>query len=332
MKQIRVLISLLLLLSLLLFNLPVQAAKPGEEVYTPLSGLNQDRIFNLNHAIKKINGMVLKKGDVFSFNDIVGPRNKASGFRHTADERGKAIFGGGVSQIATTIDMALKAYGSDINFLERHTYGSEYQDSYVTSGKDAVRVEYSTGKNYAFTNNHASLHIELRLSDQFLCCVIATHKIDPPPSRYVGQQLDRSVFASLDSFNPNTGIAVFSAYEILEGETARNYLMNELGYDEQGVEILLGGLDTYELIIRPLNYPPIKINVDQVNWILLYQPTGELGTSLDGIPSSGGDFKALYNNKPEKLLTAGTYFIDIDLNGTIYLVKQVYPAHGDYLP
>ncbi|MGI6235234.1 MAG: VanW family protein [Christensenellales bacterium] len=332
MKQIRVLIALLLLFSLLFTNLPAQAAKPGEEVYTPLAGLNQDRIFNLKHGIKKINGMVLKKGDVFSFNDIVGPRNKASGFRHTKDERGKAIFGGGVSQIATTIDMALKAYGSDINFLARHTYGSEFQDTYVTFGKDAVRVEYSTGKNYAFTNNRASLRITLWMSDQFLSCVIAPLGNEGPPESSSSQQLDRSVFASLESFNPQTGIAVFNAYEILEGETARNYLMNELGYDEEGVEILYSGLDTYEHIIRPLNYPPIKINVDQVNWILQYQATGELGTSLDGIPSSGGDFRVLYKNKPDKLLSANTYFIDIDLNGKIYLIKQVYPAHGDYLP
>ena len=136
------------------------------------------------------------------------------------------------------------------------------------------------------------------------------------------------MFASLESFNPQTGIAVFNAYEILEGETARNYLMNELGYDEEGVEILYSGLDTYEHIIRPLNYPPIKINVDQVNWILQYQATGELGTSLDGIPSSGGDFRVLYKNKPDKLLSANTYFIDIDLNGKIYLIKQVYPPMG----
>ena len=53
MKQIRVLIALLLLFSLLFTNLPAQAAKPGEEVYTPLAGLNQDRIFNLKHGIKK---------------------------------------------------------------------------------------------------------------------------------------------------------------------------------------------------------------------------------------------------------------------------------------
>ncbi|NLX83349.1 MAG: hypothetical protein GXZ04_05995, partial [Clostridiales bacterium] len=59
---------------------------------------------------------------------------------------------------------------------------------------------------------------------------------------------------------------------------------------------------------------------------------GRTGARLAGIPSSGGDLRALYKNKPNKLLSANTYFIDIDLNGKIYLIKQVYPAHGDYLP
>ncbi|NLX83676.1 MAG: VanW family protein [Clostridiales bacterium] len=330
MKKTRILLAALLLLSMLITQAPAFAGSPGETVSTPTTGLHEDRIFNIGHAIQKLNNLILLKGQVFSFNDLVGPRNKASGFRHIEDERGKAIFGGGVSQIAATMDIALRAYGNDINFLERHTYGNEFQDNYLPSGKNAVRVEYSTGKNYAFTNNFNNIKITLWLADNQLNCAIKVWNMGPQPDDQSAPALDRSVFGSLESFDPASGIAVFKPYEILEGETARNYLMNELGYDEEDVEILYSGMDIYEHIIKPLNYAPIKVNVDQVNWILQYQPSGELGPSLEGIPSNGADFRALYKNNPDKLLTSYTYFIDVDYNGKPGLIKQEYPAHGDY--
>lgn len=323
------LLSLLVLLLVASLIPAGRASKTSGEVSTSISGLNDARIFNLGHALKKFNGLIVKKGEIFSFNDLVGPRNKASGFMHIEDERGKAIFGGGVSQIASTIDIALKAFGNDIHFLERHTYGSSFIDSYMPSGHDAVRVEYSTGKNYAFTNNHNSMQISLWLAGDRLYCVIQEW-FGAPPDAPESKGLAQSCFARLKSYDPATGIAVFEAFEILEGQTAENYLRYELGYDDEDIDILYSSMEGYDFIYRDLKMPPIVINLDMVNLTLLYQPSGTPTKNLERIPSNGSDFRKLYQIKPYLLTGTPAYFIYVDMEGRPYLVEQTYPPHGEY--
>ena len=75
----------------------------------------------------------------------------------------QSIFGGGVSQIATTIDMAPSPRYIT---LERHTHGSEFRIPMSPSARTRC-VWNIPRQNYAF-NNRASLRITLWMSDQFL--------------------------------------------------------------------------------------------------------------------------------------------------------------------
>ncbi|MDD2377150.1 MAG: VanW family protein [Clostridia bacterium] len=97
-----------------------------------------NRVFNIELAIKKINGVVIKKGEIFSFNDTVGPMGEEQGFKEAIgfDTNGKniKIFGGGMCQISSTIyNSALIA---NLEIIERHPHSKRVY--YVPKDKDAT--------------------------------------------------------------------------------------------------------------------------------------------------------------------------------------------------
>ncbi|MDQ4007090.1 MAG: VanW family protein [Actinomycetota bacterium] len=92
---------------------------------------------NLGRAAEKINGTVLRPGDVFSLNDVVGERTAKNGFKkgYIIDD-GVLVkdFGGGVSQVATTTYNA--AFFAGLKDIEHHPH-SLYFDRYPM-GREAT--------------------------------------------------------------------------------------------------------------------------------------------------------------------------------------------------
>ncbi|MFC1745846.1 VanW family protein, partial [Candidatus Riflebacteria bacterium] len=98
-------------------------------------------------------GILLQPGQVFSFNDIVGPRTKKMGFKDAGViVRGKIVpgIGGGICQVTSTIYNAVLML--DLNILERYNH-SIYTSatSYVPIGFDAAVVWGY--KDFRFVNN-----------------------------------------------------------------------------------------------------------------------------------------------------------------------------------
>lgn len=92
---------------------------------------------NLGRAAEKINGTVLKPGEFFSLNRIVGERTAANGFaRGFVISDGVLVedFGGGVSQVATTVYNA--AFFAGLRDVEHHPH-SLYFDRYPM-GREAT--------------------------------------------------------------------------------------------------------------------------------------------------------------------------------------------------
>ena len=93
------------------------------------------RNINIGRAAALINGTVLKPGEIFSLNQIVGERTKANGFTEgyiIKDGRFRKDLGGGVSQSATTTFNAMFFAGlKDIQhkphglFIDRYPAGRE---------------------------------------------------------------------------------------------------------------------------------------------------------------------------------------------------------------
>lgn len=168
---------------------------------TSLTGAEAAKRHNLQLAASRINGTVLPRGRVFSFNDIVGPRTRKTGYLMHSNGMGIQVFGGGVSQLATTLDMALAGFDNNIQFLERHTYDELFTDHYVPTGKQAVRVEYSGGKNYAFTDNMQSIQIDAWVEGDELFCLVkgaGDFPYDPPKSEPLPPGLPDPVISTTD--------------------------------------------------------------------------------------------------------------------------------------
>ena len=126
---------------------------------------------NLDRAIAALNNQVIEKGKSFSFNEVVGPRTAENGFASAPNGNGVSVMGGGVSQIATTLHMAMKNLGSDIVNEALYSFGTAYNAGYVESSAETVLTDYSRKLDYRFTSNHVeNLAISMWRSDDMIFC------------------------------------------------------------------------------------------------------------------------------------------------------------------
>lgn len=117
--------------------------------YTTTHSSNTDRNVNLSLACGSINGTILSPGETFNYNQIVGERTAARGYRYAIIfSGGQEVLGlgGGVCQVATTIyNCALR---SNMKILERHQHSKRVY--YCPRGYDAAI--YWGRQNVRFTN------------------------------------------------------------------------------------------------------------------------------------------------------------------------------------
>ena len=100
---------------------------------------DKDRTTNLVIACRKLNGKVIMPGETFSYNETLGPRTYAAGYRNgKIYENGQVVdgLGGGICQISSTLYNA--ALMSDMEIVERRNH--QFVTSYVNEGRDATVV------------------------------------------------------------------------------------------------------------------------------------------------------------------------------------------------
>ena len=110
---------------------------------------DDDVLHNVALAADSINDTTLLGGDIFSFNDVVGPRTRDYGYLRAINGRGKRVTGGGVAQVASVLWLAIKDDPS-FSILEKSTYGGKYNQHYVDSSADAILTDYSSGRDFSF--------------------------------------------------------------------------------------------------------------------------------------------------------------------------------------
>ena len=105
---------------------------------------------NVQLSAAAINEYVLNPGDVFSYNDVVGQRTAARGYKPApAYVQGETVdeIGGGICQTSSTLYLA--CLRSNLEITER--YAHRYKPTYIDPGMDAT-VSWG-GPDYKFTNN-----------------------------------------------------------------------------------------------------------------------------------------------------------------------------------
>lgn len=107
------------------------------ETQTELNPGQKSRTHNVELACNYINGTILNPGDEFSYNNVVGQRTAARGFREAGifvSGRLEEGLGGGVCQPSSTLYMAVLR--ADLKVTERSNHGMTV--SYTPLGEDAT--------------------------------------------------------------------------------------------------------------------------------------------------------------------------------------------------
>jgi vancomycin resistance protein YoaR len=100
-------------------------------------GVGANRAINIATAVSHFDGTVLAPGEVFSFNDKVGPRTKERGFALAPEIQGDELqngYGGGTCQSSSTLHAAVLFAALDITERQSHSRPS----SYTKMGLDAT--------------------------------------------------------------------------------------------------------------------------------------------------------------------------------------------------
>ena len=129
-------------------------------------------INNISRAAESANGTVLATGQVFSFNDVIGPRTEAYGYVSAVNGRGVNVVGGGVAQVASVMWLAVKDMDT-MTVTEKSTYGKRYNQSYVRYAEDAIVTDWNAGTDFAFRyDGEGSVTISVYIADSTLVCEI----------------------------------------------------------------------------------------------------------------------------------------------------------------
>jgi len=150
-----------------------------------------DRVTNVRLASEAISGLVLKPGDEFSFNDIVGKRDASRGYRPGGAFVGGetvTVIGGGVCQVSSTLYASI--VDTEILFTERHQHSRSVP--YLPRGRDAT--VFWNKLDFKFVNNtEYPIRIEFDLEDRYLTAWVVGTIIDdfptpplPPPPMPAG--------------------------------------------------------------------------------------------------------------------------------------------------
>lgn len=113
----------------------------------------RDRTHNLKLAAKAVDGLLIKPGGEFSYNETVGPRVTARGYRDAiifVQGRMETGVGGGICQVSSTLYNAVLLAGLEVTQRSPHSRTVPY----VTPGRDAT-VSYGV-VDFRFRNTASS--------------------------------------------------------------------------------------------------------------------------------------------------------------------------------
>lgn len=134
----------------------------GRSTFT---GSVPNRMHNIALSVFHLDGVIVPKGEVFSFNNTVGEISQATGYKEAyVIKQGRTILddGGGVCQVSTTLFRAVLNGGLPIVQRHAHSYRVSYYEQDSAPGLDAT--VYAPTYDFQFKNDtEGSILIEATL-------------------------------------------------------------------------------------------------------------------------------------------------------------------------
>ena len=112
---------------------------------------SESRKNNIKTALKSLDGVIIEPGEIFSFNNTTGERNKENGYQKAKTIKNGSFyeeFGGGVCQVSSTLYNAFLL--SDVEIIEVHphslpvSYVEPCFDAMVNMGSSDLRIKNNT--------------------------------------------------------------------------------------------------------------------------------------------------------------------------------------------
>lgn len=219
---------------------------------TPLAG-NSNWIANIKKACTLLNGTIVKMGETFSFNDLIGEPSEDNGFYFAAEYLGMSyqdVLGGGICQVASTLYYC--ALASDLEIVERT--GHSYAVDYIQAGFDA-EIYYGTF-DLKFTNTtDNAIRIDAAVTNgQLMISMMGTDT--------------RDYTVELE----------FEIDQTYEPQTVYNTMLNGNDGGYKAGDILRPGITGYKISTYIVKYAPLTVEDEEGNIIdnpdVLYDEDG----------------------------------------------------------
>lgn len=136
---------------------PAEQALPGDAIYGYTTFYNaslggrypENRDFNIELAVERLQGVVIQPGGKFSYNELCGPYKKSNGYLKAKNVSDDGYgYGGGVCQVSTTIFCAMGKLDCTLEDWQLHSYAGV---KYVPRNLDAA---VASSRDFSFYNNH----------------------------------------------------------------------------------------------------------------------------------------------------------------------------------
>lgn len=181
-------------------------------------GSISNRVYNIQLAASRLNGLLIAPGEVFSFTQALGDVSKFTGYKEAFIIRGgKTILGdgGGVCQVSTTFFRAVLNAGLPVVERYPHSYRVGYYEQDSGPGLDATVYAPSVDlKTKNDTQNHLLIQAYVNLIDQSLTFsfygtqdnrkvslgkpTVTNQKPPPPPQYNDDPSLPKGVVKQID--------------------------------------------------------------------------------------------------------------------------------------
>lgn len=211
------------------------------------------RTTNVLLAADFCNGVILLPGDIFSYNDTVGPRTYERGFMDAIVYIGTSAedgVGGGICQVSSTIYSAMLR--ADLETVERYPHSREV--TYVGKGEDAT-VAWGS-KDFRFANNtEFPVKMEVTHKENSLTVRLYGTKTQNKTVKIETNILEKTPFETLrvldETLAPGTETTESNGYTGYKSETYRVVYVD-------GVQIsrTLENTSTYKKYDKVIHYNP----------------------------------------------------------------------------
>jgi len=130
-------------------------------------------------------------------------------------------------------------------------------------------------------------------------------------------------YAEIVSYDPATGWAEFDYFDLLTGDTAVQWLVDNEGYTLADAQALVDDFADSEFVYKNINPQLRTVDLSVTPFKLMYYPDGTKVMGADPVDTSYADMNLLFSLDPDLILDSFFFHVTVT-DGAVVSVEQVY--------